>query len=197
VQRVISAPDDGAWGPVTESTLFGQASLPHPSSPAEVEAAVRAVARRLKIDPDFVVKVFTLESNLDPSAVSPTGAVGVAQLTMAAVRQFNESVRPPVPLTTGDRYNFDVNVLVGVWYLRWCAKAMGLPAAKIANMSSSDRALVYGAYNLGVGALHDLLKVEGGAAVTDRLERAFSAQAKTLIGGGYGSYLKRVEQLVA
>jgi soluble lytic murein transglycosylase-like protein len=48
--------------------------------PAKYEAAVRAFARKYALEPSLVKAVIRAESNFDPLAISPKGAMGLMQL---------------------------------------------------------------------------------------------------------------------
>lgn len=185
---------DGIWGAETELSLARSRPFHILHLSPEIES--RRIASRLGIDPDFVVRVFTLESNLDQKAVSATGAIGVAQLTMSAVNQFNETVRPVRPVTSDDRKDMLINITVGVWYLRWCAQVVGV-SGDLNRMTPSDRAKTYGAYNIGIGAIRDLeLVLSNGVEPSARLSRAMSVQAHALVKDGVAGYLGNVEKFV-
>lgn len=188
---------DGAWGPLTELAL-AQSSTIKPShwDRRTVEANVRSICSRLGLDADFAIRVFTLESDLNVSAVSKTGAVGVAQLTMSAVSQFNLSARPSRLLVSEDRRVPETNMVVGVWYLIWCARAMKIKGS-LTHLSASDRAKVYGAYNVGVGSMSDLISSTlSGNPISERFLRALGQQASSLKKGGHLAYLSNVERHV-
>lgn len=62
------------------------ASVPVPESAKDAATLVRDAARRTGLPPALVESVARVESNLQPDAVSPKGALGVMQLMPATAR---------------------------------------------------------------------------------------------------------------
>lgn len=58
-----------------------KAALKPVAAPSKIGNMIKASARTLGFDPDIAMTVASLESNFDPTAVSPTGAKGVFQVT--------------------------------------------------------------------------------------------------------------------
>ena len=76
---------------------------------SEVEAVVRRLAPRFGLDPNLVLAVIAAESDFNPQARSPKGALGLMQLIPATARRFGVS-DPLEPLQ---------NLRGGMSYLRW------------------------------------------------------------------------------
>ena len=64
--------------------FFGSSAMglyaPVGGDPAKYEEAVRQTAKRFSLEPSLVKAVIRAESNFDPMAVSPKGAMGLMQL---------------------------------------------------------------------------------------------------------------------
>jgi soluble lytic murein transglycosylase-like protein len=106
--------------------------------PALASAAVRYgamiddAAREYNVPPALVRAMVTTESNFNPQAVSPKGAIGLMQLMPATAKRFG-AVDPADPRT---------NLRTGARYLRWLIDRFG-----------SDLKLAVAAYNAGEGAV--------------------------------------------
>lgn len=75
----------------------------------KVVALIRTLAPRFGVDARLALAVATVESNLDPWALSPKQAMGVMQLIPATAERFN--VRKP--------FDAEQNIRGGLAYLRW------------------------------------------------------------------------------
>lgn len=97
----------------------------------DVHAVVEETARANDVDPLLIHSVIKTESNYNPVAVSPKGAMGLMQLMPGTARRFGAS------------NTFDVrqNIEAGVKYLRY-----------LQGMFRNDR-LALAAYNAGEGAV--------------------------------------------
>lgn len=97
----------------------------------EVDEIVEEASARHDVDPLLVRSVMQVESNFNPNAVSPKGAMGLMQLMPATARQL------------GVTNAFDVrqNIEGGVKYLRYLKSKF------------SDERLVLAAYNAGEAAV--------------------------------------------
>jgi soluble lytic murein transglycosylase-like protein len=104
---------------------------PLPPKP-EVRSLIEEKARLHDVDADLVESVIEVESNYDPRAVSPKGALGLMQLIPATARRF------------GVRNVFDPseNIEGGVKYLKHLQGLFG-----------GDRNLTLAAYNAGEAAV--------------------------------------------
>ncbi len=92
---------------------------------------VDQTARAYDVDPLLVHSVIKVESNYNPYAVSPKGALGLMQLVPATARRFGVS----------NSFDARQNVDAGVRYLRY-----------LQNLFGDDR-LAVAAYNAGEGAV--------------------------------------------
>ncbi len=120
---------------------------PAPTQPAAAPAAplgaalpfaeiVAAAAVEYDLPEALLHAVIHVESNHDPAAVSPRGALGLMQLMPATARE----------LGVGDALDPEVNVRAGARYLR-----------RLLTLFGDDLALALAAYNAGPGAVlrHD------------------------------------------
>ena len=90
------------------------------------------IATQYDIDPELVNAVARVESNLNPSAVSPKGALGIMQLLPSTADRFG----------VHDVYDPKQNIEGGVRYLKF-----------LDNMFSGNLPLVLAAYNAGENAV--------------------------------------------
>lgn len=97
-----------------------------------VSKLIDQIATQYDIDPEFVNAVARVESNLNPSAVSPKGALGVMQLLPSTADRFG----------VHDIYDPKQNIEGGVRYLKF-----------LGNMFSGNLPLVLAAYNAGENAV--------------------------------------------
>jgi soluble lytic murein transglycosylase-like protein len=105
---------------------------PVASLPVDVHALIRAAAQKHGVPTAFVTSIVKAESNFDPNALSPKGAIGLMQLMPETAQQFGAD--PHVPAQ---------NIDAGTRYLRWLINKYH----KYRNGSS--RAIA--AYNAGPG----------------------------------------------
>lgn len=78
-----------------------------PSPQTGLRAAIQTAARATGLSPEFLEAVARTESNLDPHAVSPAGAIGVMQLMPATAASLGVDPRDPAQ-----------NIMGGARYLR-------------------------------------------------------------------------------
>lgn len=95
-------------------------------------ALIDGVAAAVDISPRLVHAVIAAESNYDPSAVSPKGAIGLMQLMPATAQRFG--VQDPFVVRD--------NIYAGASYLKW-----------LMNYFHGDLELVLAAYNAGEQAV--------------------------------------------
>jgi soluble lytic murein transglycosylase len=132
--------------------------------PLHYSEFVRVHAREHHLDPALLAAVIYQESKFDAAAKSPSGAIGLMQLTPEtargiAIRTGGSAFR------TEDLYDADINIRYGAWYLDNLFAKYG------------DERLVLAAYNAGQGNV-DRWRSEGKPiqfaetrAYVDRVER--------------------------
>ena len=96
------------------------------------DGLIEEAARENGLDPHLVRAVVEVESNYDPSAVSPKGATGLMQLMPETARRFGLS----------DLYHPEKNLKTGSRYLR-----------ELMDRYQGDIQLALAAYNAGEGAV--------------------------------------------
>jgi soluble lytic murein transglycosylase-like protein len=79
---------------------------------ANMAEVIHDVAVSEGIDPDLAFRLVRVESNFNPRAVSPVGALGLAQLMPATARYFKPGV------TREELFDPATNVRIGLRYLR-------------------------------------------------------------------------------
>ena len=89
---------------------------------------IRAACRKYSLDPALVMAVIHAESQFDPMAVSPKGAVGLMQLSPVVTRE----------LGINDPFNPQLNIDGGVRYLKGLLVTF-----------DGDKELALAAYNAG------------------------------------------------
>jgi len=109
--------------------------------PADLAATIFDVALREGLDPELAFRVVQLESGFNPRAVSPVGAVGLAQVMPATARHFNREV------TRQALYDPKTNLTIGFRYLR-----------RLIATYEGDVRLALLAYNLGEPAVDRKLR---------------------------------------
>jgi hypothetical protein len=93
-------------------------------------------ARQYGLDPEIFVRQMVQESGLNPDAVSPVGAVGIAQIMPGTARDPGFGVRP-----ISDRNDPEESLRFGAEYMRALLDKYG------------DYGLALAAYNAGPGAV--------------------------------------------
>jgi len=118
------------WGTTSAHTPANSANsiLPTP----EISHLVEQTASRLQVDPQLVHAIIKVESEYDPKAVSPKGAMGLMQLIPETAQRFG--VENP--------FNPKQNIEGGVSYLK-----------HLLNRYGGDLSLSLAAYNAGEGAV--------------------------------------------
>jgi soluble lytic murein transglycosylase-like protein len=98
------APPDLVFRVLSLAPLF-QAAV----SPAvDMHALIRAAARKHRVPAAFITSIVAAESNFNPSAISPKGAIGLMQLMPATAQLFGADAAVPAQ-----------NVDAGTHYLRF------------------------------------------------------------------------------
>jgi soluble lytic murein transglycosylase-like protein len=124
---------------VIPEKVISSAPPPAPANPkadpgpsATVNALVSSIARRHNVEPSLVDSVIRVESNYDPNAVSPKGAMGLMQLIPSTARRFG----------VNNTFHPAQNIEGGVLYLKY-----------LMNLYHGDERLALAAYNAGEGAV--------------------------------------------
>ena len=100
--------------------------------PAGIARLIDRIARKHGMDPELVEAVARVESNYDPTAVSPKGALGVMQLLPETAKRFG----------VADAYDPAQNIEGGVRYLKFLRDSF-----------PGNLSLVLAAYNAGENAV--------------------------------------------
>jgi len=119
---------NGLVTPVTLPVKAESTSLPPPG----ISQLVEETASRLQVDPQLVHAIIKVESEYDPKAVSPKGAMGLMQLIPETAQRFG--VENP--------FNPKENIEGGVSYLKY-----------LLGLYRGDLPLSLAAYNAGEGAV--------------------------------------------
>ena len=102
------------------------------TAPPEVKKLAESIAARHEVEPLLVDSVIRYESNYNPHAISPKGAMGLMQLIPATARRFGVS----------DTFHPEQNIEGGVKYLK-----------HLMELYKGDERLALAAYNAGEGAV--------------------------------------------
>lgn len=123
--------DQAASREVAAARVGGSAVAVAVQAGGDVNSAVEELARTHNVDPLLVHSVIKAESNYNPAAISPKGAMGLMQLMPGTARRFGVS------------NTFDVrqNIEAGVKYLKHLQQMF------------QDNRLALAAYNAGEGAV--------------------------------------------
>jgi soluble lytic murein transglycosylase-like protein len=99
---------------------------------SQLSGTVERIARQNQLSPQLIHSVIQVESNYDPYAVSPKGALGLMQLIPSTARRFGVS----------DVFDPADNIQGGARYLKY-----------LLDLYKGDNALALAAYNAGEGAV--------------------------------------------
>lgn len=103
-----------------------------PSASDGLNAVVESIAAQNSLNPQLIHSVIKVESNYNPNAVSPKGALGLMQLIPATARRFGVT----------DVFDPVENIQGGARYLKY-----------LLDLYNNDISLALAAYNAGEGAV--------------------------------------------
>jgi soluble lytic murein transglycosylase-like protein len=106
--------------------------LPSTRAARSFEREIEAVARSTQVEAALLHAVIAVESNYNPRAVSPKGALGLMQLMPSTAREYG--IKNPMDALQ--------NIQGGALHLR-----------KLLDYFSNDKTLALAAYNAGLGAV--------------------------------------------
>ncbi len=116
VSGAVADPVGPAWAGKVRQTLQ---AMRIPIRGQKLESLLRTVdenARRFGIDPLTVLAIIEIESEFDPMAVSPRGAMGLMQLRADTARELAQDLGIPW-LSDEVLLDPDLNILLGTFYL--------------------------------------------------------------------------------
>jgi hypothetical protein len=111
--------------------------------PADLAATIFDVALSERLDPELAFELVNLESNFNPRAMSPVGAIGLAQVMPSTAVLYDRTV------TREDLYVPRTNLRIGFQYLR-----------RLIGLYGGDVRLALLAYNVGEAQV-DKARAEG------------------------------------
>lgn len=160
---------------------------------SDIPSLIRQLAQLHGVHPDIAIAFAQIESGLNPDAVSPTGAIGLFQLTTSAISEVSrrfpvDYYEPPNLDLTDPRWNANTGIL----FIKTIARDyVRVPVD--GDYSIVDLTSVYAAYNVGIG---NLRKLEAGKYSDPNLRKAVSLQARKLSANGTKGYLASVERIL-
>ncbi len=98
------------------------------------------------IDPYLLAAIIKVESNFEPTATSPAGALGLLQIMPDTGSWIAEKIGK-ADFTPDQLYNPEISIRMGAWYL-----------ADLKKEFAGDQALILAAYNAGRGNVKQWLE---------------------------------------
>jgi soluble lytic murein transglycosylase-like protein len=102
-------------GPAATNPNYRKLAQGHAVSSQEIDQIIEDAAGRHHVDPNLVRALIRVESNFNPAAVSPKGAMGLMQLMPATARRFNVT----------NPFSAQQNVEAGVHHLKRLLDSFG------------------------------------------------------------------------
>jgi len=151
---------------------------------ASIVSIIEEEALKQGFNPGWALAVARLESKLNPTLVSPTGARGLFQLTRVAIEDVRQKFGLPA-MTPAREFDPRWNASVGISYLRLCIV--------YTQRNGYDITLpnVYAHFNVGLGTMR-LMKERQYDNST--VQQAVGQQADFLSKDGPRGYLRNVER---
>jgi len=150
-------------------------------APLRYLAICDAAGRKYGLDPLFILAVAGAESNFNPMAVSPKGAVGLMQIMPETARCASVKMGE-TRFDCEELFNPSYNVDIGAWYL-----------GRLSKRFNNDTTLMLAAYNSGEGRVSRDISKEG-----QFLERNLCFETKAYmqrVNRFYGIYRERYKML--
>jgi soluble lytic murein transglycosylase-like protein len=107
--------------------------------PADLAAMINDVALSEGIDPELAFRLVSVESGFSPDAISPVGAIGIAQVMLETAEYFDSGI------TAADLKDPETNLRIGLQHLRYLLSRYG------------DEEFALLAYNRGTNRIAELL----------------------------------------
>lgn len=126
------------------SYIFGNASKF--MFPLKYKEFVSIYSEKFSVDPFLVLAIIKVESNFDPSAVSPKNARGLMQIS-AKTGQWGAQVLKLNNYGNNSLFDPETSILIGCWYLNVLNEEF-----------NGNTDLVLAAYNGGSGNVNEWLK---------------------------------------
>ncbi len=125
--RVVAPVEVGAQAPAAPAAVTDR-----PDLGLGINAVVESIAAQHSLPPQLIHSVIQVESNYNPNAVSPKGALGLMQLIPSTARRFGVS----------DAFDPVENIQGGAKYLKY-----------LLDLYNNDYRLALAAYNAGEAAV--------------------------------------------
>jgi soluble lytic murein transglycosylase-like protein len=154
----------------------------------DIISLIRTTAISEGVNPDLAVIIARMESDLDPNAVSGTGADGLFQLTNIAVADVIQDYPDLYRPDGASRRDPQWNARVGILFLKKIAK--DYLRYNPLTERQHEWVDIYAVFNLGIGSYRSL---RDGDFNDGALRNALDAQAGYLRSGGPERYLAAVQ----
>jgi len=123
---LLPSPDLLLEPPASLELPFDAPVLPPlpPRPPVDSHALIRAAARKHRVPVAFVTSIVAAESNFDPAALSPKGAIGLMQLMPETAQMFGAD--PAIPAQNVDAGTRYLRVLMDKYhkYRNWLIRVI-------------------------------------------------------------------------
>jgi hypothetical protein len=134
----------------------------HPSEPNKYDSIINKAAVKYGLPSDLIHSIIKTESNYNPRAISPKGAIGLMQLMPSTARQYGVT----------NIYDPEDNVLGGAKYLK-----------ELTSLYQRNLDLVLAAYNAGQEAVKKYRGIPPYQETIEYIEKVKSSYGKKSIMG--------------